>query len=253
MIVADTHLHLYPHYDLAVGVRECVARMNRLVPDAVCAGYLAERSDCRVYEALRTGRSGVFADDVTVEKLSDGRVLAIRAFGSEPLYLAPGRQIVTKERVELLGLTTDANIPDGLPAETTIQRIREVGGIPVLAWAVGKWLFGRAGTVRSLLDRFGPDELLLGDSAMRPTIWPTPVLIRTARNRGYKVVAGTDPLPAHGEEHVMGRYATVMDLEFNDAHAIEDLRSALRLNLRDIRCVGKRSGPVTFLRRYLRN
>ncbi len=250
MIIADTHLHLYPHYDLATAVRDCVVRMSALAPGATCAGYLAERSGCRVFRALMDGGGGTFAEGVAVESMSDGRSLALRGgFGAAPLYISPGRQIVTQERLEILCLSSDAEIPDGLPAAETVGRIREVDGVPVLTWAVGKWLFRRAKVVRSLLDSFGPGELLVGDSAMRPVFWPTPAPMRTALRRDYSVIAGTDPLPARGEERVMGRYASLFDAELDPGNVGASLRNALLIGAAGIKCVGNRSFPLTFFRR----
>ncbi|MBT3193460.1 MAG: hypothetical protein HN341_12995 [Verrucomicrobia bacterium] len=249
MIVADTHLHLYPHYDFETAVHGCVSRLSSLVPGAVYVGFLAERSGCHVYRVLAAGDGHFAAGDVRIEKTADEGCLVLRCFNSPPLYLCPGRQIVTAERLELLCLTCDAEIPDGLPAETAVQRIREVGGIPVLTWAVGKWLFRRSAVVRSLLDQFGPDELIVGDSAMRPVFWPTPRPMQVARGRGFKVLAGTDPLPASGEERVMGTYASVLDAEFDPRQPRASLRAALLRSDSGSASVGSRSGPFAFFHR----
>ncbi len=247
MIIADTHLHLYPNYNLADAIRGCVHKLSALAPDAACVGYMAESSDFHQYKDLASGKRDAFSEGVSVKSV--GACLELQCFNTPSLYLCPGRQIVTEERLELLCLCVDAQIPDGLPAETTVNRIREVAGIPVLTWAVGKWLFGRAAVVRSLLETFSPSQLLVGDSAMRPIFWPTPVPMQFARKHGYKVLAGSDPLPADGEESVMGSYASLMDAPFDPENARESLRSAL-VNPDIIpKSVGARSGAVGFVRR----
>ncbi len=249
MIIADTHLHLYPHYDFGGAIQGCVTRLAALAPEATCVGFLAERSDCHVYRALRDASDAPEAEGVHMGLADDGVCLVARSFNKAPLYLCPGRQIVTEERLELLCLTSDAEIPDGLPADRAVNRIREVGGVPVLTWAVGKWLFRRASVVRALLDRFGPSELLVGDSAMRPVVWPTPRPMWRARRQGYRILAGTDPLPAAGEERVMGSYATVFDSDFAPADACASLRSALLDEGVVAQSVGARSGVIEFLQR----
>ena len=249
MIVADTHLHLYPQYDFARAIQGCVHRLSTLAPGATCVGFLAERWDCRVYRALRDGSGGPDSDEIRVGVIDDGKCLELQSFNKPPLYLFPGRQIVTAERLELLCLTTDADIPDGLAAETGVNRIREVGGVPVLTWAVGKWLFRRARVVRALLERFGPGELVLADSAMRPVFWPTPGPIRAGRRLGYRILAGTDPLPTEGEERVMGGYASLLESEFDTARARSSVRTALLDDAVPIRTVGARSGTIEFVRR----
>lgn len=247
MIVADTHLHLYHSYNLAFAMRECVLHLSSLAPEAVCAGFLSERSDCHLYRELSDAGGALSIDDVTVKPVAG--CLEVQCFNAPSLYLMPGRQLVTAERLELLCLCVDADIPDGLPAETAVHRIHEVGGVAVLTWAVGKWLFGRAAVVQSLLDKFSASELLVGDSAMRPVFWPTPGPMRAAVNSGYRIIAGTDPLPAAGEESVMGSYASLMDAEFNSQDPAKSLRSALTDADAMLSSVGRRSGAIEFVRR----
>ena len=247
MIIADTHVHIYSNYNLSDAIRGCVMKLSALAPDAACVGYLAERSDCHQYRDLASGQRDAFSEGVSVKSV--GACLELQCFNTKSLCLCPGRQIVTKERLEILCLCVDAQIPDGLPAETVVNRIREVAGIPVLTWAVGKWLFRRAPVVRSLLEKFSPSQLLVGDSAMRPTFWPTPMPMQFARKHGYKIIAGTDPLPADGEENVMGSYASLMDSPFDPENARESLRSAL-VNPDVIpRSVGVRSSALGFVKR----
>lgn len=247
MIIADTHLHIYPNYRLVDAIRRCVQKLTALEPDATCVGFLTERFDCHIYQELASGRGKSFAEGVGVRSV--GACLELKCFNTAPLYLCPGRQIVTEERLEILCLCVDAAIPDGLPAEIAIHRIREVGGIPVLTWAVGKWLFKRAKVVRALLDMFSPSQLLVGDSAMRPVFWLTPRLMQYANKRGYKIIAGTDSLPVEGGDSVMGRYASVIDAPFDIQNARESLRSALVDPTIIPRSIGRRSGTVEFIRR----
>lgn len=249
MIIADTHIHIYSNYNLADAIRGCVLKLSAIAPDATCVGFLAERSDCHVYRDLASHKRDAFSEGVSVKSV--GACLELQCFNTAPLFLCPGRQIVTKERLELLCLCVDADIPDGLPAETVVNRIREVGGVPVLTWAVGKWLFKRADVVRSLLEQFSPSQLLVGDSAMRPVFWPTPLPMQFARKRGYKILAGTDPLPADGEERVMGSYASLLDAEFEPQTARESLRLALTDSSIIVKSVGRRSGVVEFLKRMV--
>jgi len=247
MIIADTHLHIYPEYNLAESLREYTIRLNALAPSAVCAGFMAERHDCHIYRALAEGDSQ--PENIAVKVLDGGSCLELQCFNAPLLYLVPGRQIVTAERVELLCLGVDADIPDGLPAETAIHRIREVGGAAVLTWAVGKWLFKRAAVVDDLLKTFSPQELLIGDSAMRPVFWPTPRPMRFARKNGYRVIAGSDPLPAAGEERVMGSYASLFSIGFDPEKPGTSLKSALYNPDAAIKSVGSRSGIFEFFQR----
>jgi len=57
-------------------------------------------------------------------------------------YPGGGRQIVTRERLEILGLAMRRRFLMACPPRV-IQRIVEAGGIPVLPGSPGKWLFAR--------------------------------------------------------------------------------------------------------------
>jgi hypothetical protein len=179
--------------------------------------------------------------------LEEGRSVAYHAGGGlSPLFILPGRQIATRERLEILCLGSDSEIPDGEPADLTIRRIREIDALPVLTWAVGKWLFKRRRVVEKLISTFGPDKLLIGDSAMRPVFWPEPKPMRMARQLGYRLIAGSDPLPKPGDERQMGRYATLIEGSFNPLSPRRSLLAALSGGATTISRVGSRCGVFEF-------
>jgi len=230
MMIVDTHVHLYTVYDREAALRGCAQRLAALVPATVAFACLAERHDCHAYQALletAATEEGI-TEHARYQVMESGQCIAFRpGSGLPPLFVLPGRQIVTRERLEVLCLGYDAAIPDGEPAELTIRRIGELDALPVLAWAVGKWLFKRKRVVEKLLDLFGPDQLLIGDSAMRPVFWPEPGAMRAARRRQYRILAGSDPLPRAGDEHQAGRYATQVDGKFDPNHPAQSLLRVL--------------------------
>lgn len=207
----DTHVHLHPFYDLAPAFAAARERLIRAAGPGGAAGLcLTEASGCRAFDALCDGSLAV--PGWAVVPAADGLALRLNPVtGGEGLWVVAGRQIVTRERIEVLALGCGAAVPDGLAAEDAIGRVRAAGALPVLPWAPGKW-FGRRGRlVASLMDRPGPSVLVLADTALRPVGWPTPVLIRRGMREGFRVLAGSDPLPLAGEEGRIGRFATVAD------------------------------------------
>jgi hypothetical protein len=245
MMIVDTHVHLYPDYDMGLVLRRCAERLHALVPDAVPVACLTERSDCDQYRALLASGNIAGGGILGVEVLEGGRSLAVRFGGGvPPLFVLPGRQIATRERVELHCLGKQADIPDGEPCRQTVGRILELDGLAVLPWGVGKWLFQRRHVVDALVGAFSPSELMLGDSAMRPWLWPEPMPLRCARRRGYRVLAGSDPLPHEKNGVWIGRYATLIDAQFDPAAPAKSCLDGLRLGTITQR--GKRPGPVSF-------
>ena len=257
-IIADTHLHLYPCYSL----ERVFARLMSVSEEFdVLLGFLAERHDCDFHGRLLRGEIAV-KSPFHVAPAGDGLAVAITRVPhpapgfhcpeSRTLHLLPGRQLVTSERLEILALATTAMIPDGLPAIEAVDRTLECGGVAVLAWAPGKWLFRRAPVVRALLDNFGPGSLLIGDSSLRPTVWGTPLPMRSASRRGFKVVAGSDPLPFKGEEEKPGTYTSLFEGEFDSATPLQSARDLLTGQVQPV-TVGRRDGPLQVMRRIRMN
>lgn len=224
-MIADTHVHLYACYDLALAVHTLLGRLSGNDPDAVLLAFLAERRDCNYFKALAEGNLDVGMEFTSI---TDQDHVLHGSSESRSMYLFAGRQVVTKERLEILALTTNADIPDGLRAQDALERILDHGGLPVISWAPGKWFFKRGKLVQDLLDRYSPSTLFLGDSSLRPTAWPEPRLMRHAREKGYSVLAGSDPLPFAGEERNLGRFATQLEGTFDPHRPVDSIRALLR-------------------------
>jgi hypothetical protein len=223
-LIADGHLHLYPFYDLPRAVACLERNLRRHGVSGIPTGFLAERHDCHLFEDLRQGRLRLPGMDF---RPAGEECLALQGEEGPRLLLFAGRQIVTAERLEVLALTADLRLPDGGPAAEVVERVQAAGGVPVLAWAPGKWFFRRGDVVAGLLSRFAAGELLLGDTTLRPALWAEPRLMRLARGRGYGILAGSDPLPFSGEEGMLGRYATVLEGDIDIARPLAGVRRAL--------------------------
>lgn len=249
-ILADTHIHIYPFYDLAQFFSGAFAKMAALNKnaDADYVLFLTERHDCHFFRQLKDGLL-----KVSGAQCSDGEeVLSIRNAEGKRLWLAAGRQIVTAERLEILALTTDAEIADGQPARDVLRQVRETGAVPVIAWAPGKWFFGRGRIVRELIDTEPAGSFLLGDTTLRPTVWPEPILMRHARKKGFKVIAGSDPLPVAGEETRAVSYGIQCDGRIDSAQPLKSLRDMLN-RLPGMKTFGRRDslfGVLNRLKKY---
>jgi hypothetical protein len=252
-IIADTHVHLYPCYDAEKLFGCALRRLGEHDGSAVKMVCLTERADCHYFRDLREGRAGCPLPGAECEVGGEGEVVLLKREGGVELYVLAGRQIVTAERLEILALTLDRSFPDGEPAEAMIRAILESGGVPVLSWAPGKWFFGRRRTVGSLIESFQAGELLVGDTSLRPTIWPEPFLMQRARRAGLGVLAGSDPLPAPGEEIFAGGYATLLDADFDDRGPVASIRRALKSPGLCVQRVGRRCGLIEALARLRRH
>lgn len=252
LIVVDTHVHFHPCHDLGAGLTGALRSMDSAAGGAPHANLLclAEKSGAHAFRDVRSG--GLVVPGFRVERGAEEESVRIEMTAANSgLWLVAGRQITTAERLEVLALGRDADVPDGLPAPETVSLVSAAGAAPVLCWAVGKWTFGRAGIVRNLIESADPSALLIGDSSMRPSGFPEPELMRRARARGFSVLAGSDPFPLPGEERFMGSYCSVLDGGFDPSRPAESLRRIL-LSRPAASNAGRRRGLFRVLARMIR-
>ena len=252
MIIADTHVHFYPCYDAGLALRGLISRLHLLDPASEKAAFLTERQECCFFTDLRDGRIDL-PDGLTVEATPEDDALRVVDGGKHELYLFAGRQIATKERLEVLTLASDTMIEDGLPTRDVISQALKNGSVPVLAWALGKWLGKRNGIVGELIRSYGNNELLVGDSSMRPTFFPQPALINEAISKGTSIIAGSDPLPFKGDEQYMGTYATLIDGAIEESAPVTSVKNILRTSTNtSFRRTGNRCGIVSVIGRQIK-
>ncbi len=222
MIIADTHVHIYPRYDLELFFRSALNNLRALGSGnyLLC---LTERSDCHFFADHLSGEAkyGMFRIAP-----ADSGVLSVTSAGEGTLLILPGRQVATAERIEVIGLGIDEAPPDGSPARHCIEFYNERGAVTVLPWSAGKWSGERGKFVHGLI-REKNLEFLLGDPAHRPRFFPVHSLFTYARGLGRKVLCGTDPLPLPGEEARVGQYATALRGEGELRSALKDPQGAL--------------------------
>jgi hypothetical protein len=259
LLLADTHVHLYDCYDLDACFASAFANLVRLDPRAAAGAgpadtikllCLAERRGCRVFRQLRDRANGLRLSRHVIEDGPGPGVLVVRNQAGDRLHVAAGRQVATRERLEVLALTVDLEVTDGGDILDTIGRIEAGGALPVLPWAPGKWTGHRAKVVRSVLNSAPPDRLFVGDTSMRPHGWPTPRLMREAAERGFAVLAGTDPLPFKGQEAAIGRYGIVADGAFDSLTPADTLRMLRRRGLASV--AGRRDSAFSVAARLVR-
>jgi len=249
-LLVDSHIHVYPCYRRAEAFSILMARIDGQAEKIAC---LTERHDCDFYGELLESPGKVLGDRFDTAVHSDGAYLRItRHTDGQQLVLLPGRQVVARERLEVIALNQGEFIADGSPATEIIEMVIARGGVPMLPWSPGKWFFERGRIVAELLDRFTPADLLIGDTSLRPRGWPTPRLMGKARRLGYSIVAGSDPLPFPGEEVYFGAYIT----RIANAPAgppADRIRRILGNSDLSVTLLGTRPSPFAIARRLHKN
>ena len=243
-LVIDAHIHLYPMFDLAQTIMHAQRNMKTADAHAVKIWLLTERADCAVFQRLLTeGRIG----GKPLLRTADAEVLLLP---DESLYIMAGTQIITREGLELCALATSSRIDDRkMTAAQGIAYLLDRGALVSINWAPGKWWGKRGVVVRELLAQPPQPGVFIGDTAMRPCFWPTPQLMREAVRNGWRIVAGSDPLPFKGEEKSFGRYTFQVTAAWNPQAPLQSLRSALMRPDAILSCRGSRRGAFEFVRR----
>lgn len=242
-ILIDSHVHIYPHYDVALALDAFTVRI-RAAGAACGVMMLAEREGV---DQFGRWTDKVPAPGWTVVP-SDAVSLVLRKPDQPDIVVVSGRQIACAERIEILALATRTTFCDGTPAQQAVAESLAAGALPVLAWGVGKWFFKRARVVAALLDAYTNDDLAIADPSLRPIFWPTPRPMAKAAAKGRRVLAGSDPLPPKGEAARIGQYADLATASLDFAapltpQIVDVLKAA------PLRPVGRRAGLLEFLRR----
>ena len=254
----DGHVHLYPVFDLTLAVEKSIdalqknaTRKNGTV-NSIPVWLLTERSDTDFFRQISEFPEQFTDKEKGIHFIPEKDQLTIRVEknGRAVLYIFAGRQLVTRENLEVLSLISDLNIPDkDKPIDQVIQLVKESGGVACLNWAPGKWFFSRGKVVANLIESKTPDDFFIGETTLRHTLWRKPDLIKLAEKRGFQVIAGSDPLPFKGEENRIGSFGFVMNGEFDTTQPANSLRKIFKEDSSSISIIGKRNNIITFARR----
>jgi hypothetical protein len=213
-------------------------------------GLLAESKTNRFFRDVIDQGTPLTQGALQVEAGPDSDSLMIRQDGVLRGYLIAGRQLVTREKLEVLALCKNSSLPDGLPLDDTLQAVNAEQAVPVISWSPGKWFFGRGKLVAKCIQTQSPASFLLGDIGLRPTVWGIPRLMSLARQRGFKVIGGSDALPLPGEERWIGASGFMVTGAFDPQHPTSSIRALLTQPGSACVPIGQQSTLPTFACRW---
>lgn len=248
-VLVDAHVHFYSCYPREVFLNSALGNFRRgaaefgLPGDPVGFLLLTEAGTARWFRRWQDSqdRGGAWSFEPTGEAES---LMAVRATGERMIVVA-GRQVATREGLEVLAIGRDLEIPDGQPLADTLERVGDSGALPVVPWGFGKWWGRRGSQVEAILGE--ARELFLGDSAGRPQPGVPPRLLRQAREQGTRVLPGTDPLPFPRHASRAGSYGFVLPGAPDEQQPAADLLRRIRQHGQP-QTFGRRTGLLRFLR-----
>ena len=255
LVIADTHVHLYPCYNLSRALTIAATNLNKLAGTEHCIRtvFLTERAGCSAFKQIKNGTLQLDLPNTVIVNSGGEESLSIVQNGSVLLILIAGRQVVSAENIELFALGRDLEIEDRLPAEEVLQRIIGSGAIPAFAYSPGKWIGARGWITDRILKSNRSAGLAIGDSSLRPSVWLSPPLFSAARELNLPIIAGSDPLPFAGEENLIGTYGILYNGHFDLNAPFESWKRILSEEKGAIKIVGRRSNLIEVARRLYLN
>jgi hypothetical protein len=263
MILIDAHVHIYNCFDLQVFFDSAFKNFQKEAlrqgekNDFTAILLLTETAKdnwfhnilCRLKEEGRIGirLSRNWTIHCTNENFS---LLACRNDG-KVLFLIAGRQIVTKENLEVLALIIDNHFEDGAPIEEVIQTVRKSGAIPVIPWSPGKWMGTRGLILKNILNAAKDPELFLGDNSNRPIFWRVPSIFKLAQKKGIRVLPGSDLLPLASDARRPGSFGFLVEESINPNQPAKSIRHFLLDTTTHPKAYGKLESPYRFFRNQL--
>lgn len=145
----------------------------------------------------------------------NNNVILCQKKDDEVIYIVSGRQIVTEEYMEVLGIGLFEDIDDGQSIQYVINYIHKNKAIPIIPWGVGKWIGNRKKILRKIINQSYASPIYLGDNGNRPWFWPKPSIFKLAQRKGILNLPGSDPLPFYRESQKPGSYGFFIE---SDVH-----------------------------------
>lgn len=262
-VLVDAHVHFYDCFDLSTFLNAAQKNFSNAADQAgidkdySAVLFLSERSSENWFqwlvEAAKEGaaigheKSNLWRlqyneEDASIKALSDHY---------PSLYIIPGRQVVTKESLEVLLLGTLKKFDDKVSLTMLLESVRDKDVISVLPWGVGKWFGKRGEIVRNTIINETGQNIFIGDIAGRPTIWPQPSLFSLAEKKGIRLLQGTDPLPIPAAATMPGSYGFSIKMSQPGEMPAQQIKKEI-LNPESITTpYGIRENPLEFLRNQI--
>ena len=251
IIAIDGHVHVHPSTDVDALLDAARTNLSKVAASQGAASWrgvlmLAEMRGTHWFESVVA--AGADSQRWSVRAVPEDQLtLSARCAGGE-LSLVAGRQVVTREGIEVLTLATRAVLEDRMTLDDTLEAAHAAQAVVVLPWGAGKWLGARGRLVANALKAPSRGRIFAGDNGGRPQFWPTPDVFVAATGLGRAVLPGTDPLPLPGEELRVGTFG--FWLEGTPPLAVGQwLRDRLATaGVSEVHAFGRLQGTLRFMR-----
>ncbi|PID59200.1 MAG: hypothetical protein CR986_06905 [Ignavibacteriae bacterium] len=254
MILIDAHIHIHDCYNLNEFFR--LAKTNFLNA-AKKNNYSSYASVLCLTESQNIDYFGKLAkkanDKIGVWQIgltnSKNTILLNDDSGFE-LYLVAGRQIVTREKLEVLAIGLNQGYEDGKPITEVINFVNKNNSIPIIPWGVGKWSGARGEIVKNLIEN-KKLKFYLGDNGNRPFFWDKDKLFDLGLKNKIFNLPGSDPLPFDNEINKPGGFGFFLDAGIDKNKPFESIYDLIITSDQQFSTYGKLESLFNFFKNQI--
>lgn len=163
------------------------------------------------------------------------------------IFLVAGRQIVTKENLEVLAIGLVEDPEDGQPIEEVINYTANQKSISVIPWGVGKWTGRRKEIVEKIILQSGTFPIYLGDNGNRPFFLKKSDFFDLALKNGILNIPGSDPLPFKNGENKPGSFGFMIDDALDIDKPFDNIYEKIKNSKNQFKTFGKLESFTNFL------
>lgn len=260
LILCDAHVHIHECFNPLLLIDAAVENFSRVTHyyygDRPFVGVLLltegerEHGFERFLELRNAGRQpeGAQHDDWSIESTEEDASLILKEPRNQRIILISGRQVLTRENMEVLAIGTRQTFEQSKSIDDLIARVHDAGALPVIPWGFGKWMGKRGKHVQRLIEQPNRPFFFLGDNANRPALWPYPALFNMAIQEGIRNLPGSDPLPFHSENKRAGCFGFMLQSSLDESTPFQSLKTKLTDPRTVIEPFGRGESPYRFIR-----
>jgi hypothetical protein len=243
-LLVDAHVHFHSCLNQDVFLEAAsdnfrVASQQLALPEepAYCL-VLTETSKDHYFRQLQAATKTSTESGWTVHTTAEDCSLNLCNKGRKIIVIA-GRQIITREKLEVLALGYAGEFPDGLVLSETVTGVLKGGSIAVIPWGFGKWWFRRGRILKQFLGSRDLQSVFLGDNSGRPRLGGWPRFFILAESKGMLILPGSDPLPFPSQVNKPGSYGFVLKGELDERRPFVGLKRLLQQKTSQPRTFGR--------------
>jgi hypothetical protein len=167
------------------------------------------------------------------------------------IFLLAGRQIVTKENLEVLAIGLEDEYKDGKPIDEVINDVKKLKSIPIIPWGFGKWTGKRKEIVEKIILQNDVNPIYLGDNGNRPWFMKASKLLVNGTVKGMLNLPGSDPLPFSREEQKPGSFGFVIEDTLNEDNPFDSFYQIITGSESNFKTFGKLESAYYFFKNQI--